>query len=123
MQKKLLMIGMLSMVVTSASALSWSSIFGGDGKVGEVVSKVVETVSPEEQVKKLIDKCATPTTDGICECVANAVLANLTPDQWKTVNHYLFDTRRTVNVSEFLIANPWIVPKIATPYVQCNSKK
>lgn len=121
--KKLLMIGIFSMVVTSASALSWANLFGNDSMVGEVASKAIETISPEEQVKKLIDKCATPTTDGVCECVANAVLANLTPDQWKTVNHYMFDTRRTVSVSEFLIANPWIVPKIATPYLQCNAKK
>jgi hypothetical protein len=106
----------------TAHALSLSGLFGGDSKVAEAAGKVLDTISPEEQVKKLIDKCATPTTDGVCECVANAVLANLTQNQWKIVNHYMFDTRATIPLSDFLIANPWIIPKIATPYLKCSGK-
>jgi hypothetical protein len=89
----------------------------------QVAGKVAETINPEEQVKKLIDKCTTPTTDGICECVANSIVANLTPEQWKIVNHHLFDARRNVSTSEFLLKNPWIIPKLAAPYAKCSDKK
>lgn len=120
--KKIILTTLACCAATAASALSLGGLFGGDSKVGAVADKVLDTLSPEEQVKKLIEKCSTPTTDGVCECVANAVFANLTQDQWKTVNHYVFDTRRTVGLSEFLIANPWIVPKIFTPYLKCSGK-
>lgn len=110
----------------SAGAISLSGILQNDKAreaASAAASKVVAAVSPEEQVRRLIDKCTTPTTDGICECVANAVVANLTPEQWKTVNKYMFDTRREVSTTEFLLKNPWIVPKLAAPYTKCSDKK
>ncbi|MCL1786233.1 MAG: hypothetical protein FWG39_03760 [Alphaproteobacteria bacterium] len=123
MKIKTLFIGILCGFSVSAYALSLPSVLGGNAKVSEVAGKVVEAISPEEQVKKLIDKCTTPTTDGICECVANAIVANLTPEQWKIVNHHLFDARRSVSTSEFLLKNPWIIPKLAAPYAKCSDKK
>ena len=108
--------------MTGAGAVSLGGLFNSDSKAAAAAAKAMGSLSPEEQVKKLIEKCSTPMTDGVCECVANAVLANLTKDQWKIVNHYVFDTRRTVTLSEFLITNPWIVPKVMTPYLKCSGK-
>ena len=111
---------------SAAHALSLSSLFGGDSKTASGAASAAamlwDAAAPEDIAKKLIDKCAVPTTDGICECVANAVLANLTQEQWKTVNHYIFDTRATISTTDFLLANPWIVPKLATPYLKCSGK-
>ncbi|MCL1902597.1 MAG: hypothetical protein FWG18_03155 [Alphaproteobacteria bacterium] len=126
-KKYLLLTTCYLLLVTSAHAISLSSIFGsGNNKVTDAVvaaaGSVVDIVNPEETVKKLIEKCTTPQPDGVCECVANSVLANLTPDQWKIVNKYAFDTRATVSLGDFILANPWIVPKIATPYVKCSGK-
>ena len=124
--KKLTVITIACLVATGANALSLGNLFNKESKAGAAAtaaaSKAIGVINPEEQVQKLIEKCTVPTTDGVCECVANAVLGNLTQDQWKTVNHYVFDTRRTVTLSEFLIANPWIIPKVMTPYLKCSGK-
>jgi len=111
----------LALAVTGANAMS---LFNKNSRAAEAANaaaaQALAAANPEEQVRRLIEKCTVPTTDGVCECVANAVLANLTQDQWKIVNKYVFDTRRNISLTDFLIANPWIIPKIMTPYLRCS---
>ena len=85
-----------------------------------VAGDALSALNPQEQVIALIERCVEPQPDGVCECVANAVVANMSHDQWRTFNNWVFNTRATVTTTQFVVANPWIIPKIATPFVRCS---
>jgi len=87
---------------------------------GLLVGAAWNALNPEEQARRLIEHCTVPRTDGICECVANSIVANMSHDQWRTVNNFVFETRETVTLPQFLLRNPWIIPKIVAPYTQCR---
>lgn len=127
--KMCVMIGALAvMPMMSANAGLFDLFKSGSGTsavasaAANVAGDLLDTLSPEKAVEKLFEKCTTPTTDGICECVANATFGNLTTDQWRVLNHYIFDTRATVSVTDFVMSNPWLVTKFATPYFKCAGK-